>query len=53
MKSPPQGTLLKYRSNGDKLFYHPETNTFAAQTKNGIPKTIFKPKNKMEYWKKQ
>ena len=40
---PPQGTLTKIRLNGEIVLYHPGTNTFASFTKEGIPKTLFKP----------
>jgi hypothetical protein len=47
MKAPPAGTLTKVRPNGDKLFYHPETNVFATQTIEGAPRTMFKPDPKV------
>ncbi|MBF0313785.1 MAG: hypothetical protein HQK52_10245 [Oligoflexia bacterium] len=54
MKNPPAGTLTKTRPhNGDKLFYHPETNTFASQTTEGAPRTMFKPDDGMKYWERQ
>ncbi len=53
VNNPPHGTLMKKRSNGDTIFYHPETNTFAAKNKDGVPKTMFKPKKEMEYWENQ
>jgi hypothetical protein len=53
ISEPPSGTLTKIRPNGDKLFYNPKTNTFVATTKDGVPKTMFKPKNGKDYWKKQ
>lgn len=53
VNNPPEGTLTKTRANGDRLFYHPETNTFAVRTKDGVPKTMFKPDKKIKYWSKQ
>lgn len=53
INNPPSGTLTKTRPNGDTLFYHPDTNTFAVKTKDGVPKTMFKPEKKMDYWNKQ
>lgn len=54
MDNPPPGTLTKTRtSNGDQLFYHPASNTFAVRTANGVPKTMFKPKGGISYWNAQ
>jgi pyocin large subunit-like protein len=53
VRKPSHGTLTKIRSNGDVLFYDPMTNTFSVKTKDGVPKTMFKPKGGMEYWEKQ
>ncbi|OMK90924.1 S-type Pyocin family protein [Yersinia pestis subsp. microtus bv. Caucasica] len=53
VNNPPEGTLTKTRPNGDELFYHPQLNTFAVKTKDGVPKTMFKPSDKMGYWNKQ
>lgn len=53
VNNPPSGTLTKTRNNGDTILYHPETNTFAAKNKDGVPKTMFKPKLKMKYWENQ
>ena len=39
----PYGTLSKTRSNGDRILYHPESNTFGIESAQGIPKTMFKP----------
>jgi hypothetical protein len=47
---PPAGTISKTRANGDQLFYYPRTNIFAVKTKEGVPKTIFKPKTGKKYW---
>jgi RHS repeat-associated protein len=53
IKNPPPGTLTKTRSNGEKLFYNPATNTFAVQAANGAPKTMFKPQDGINYWNRQ
>ncbi|HCR1072813.1 TPA: S-type pyocin domain-containing protein [Enterobacter cloacae] len=53
VRTPPSGTLTKVRQNGDVMYYHPATNTFSVKTKDGVPKTMFKPKGGMEYWEKQ
>lgn len=43
LSNPPPGTLMKTRSNGEIVCYHPESNTFASFTNEGNPKTLFKP----------
>lgn len=50
---PPPGTLRKFRENGDRLYYHPPTNTFGVTTSNGTPKTMFRPDRGMDYWNRQ
>jgi pyocin large subunit-like protein len=50
---PPAGTLHIERSNGDKLLYDPKANMFAVFTRDGAPRTIFKPRDGMEYWNEQ
>ena len=58
--NPPKGTLVKVRKNGDSVFYQPSTNTFAVKTKDGLPRTVFKPDpkehgytNNLEYFHAQ
>lgn len=41
--NPPAGTLTKVRSNGEKVFYNPTSNTFGVQAADGAPKTMFQP----------
>ena len=53
INNPPKGTEVKVRGNGDKLFYHQESNVFVAINKDGIPKTMFKPIDKKEYFDAQ
>ena len=53
MNNPPKGTLTKTRPNGDQMFYHKESNTFAVRTKTNTPRTMFKPKAGIKYWDKQ
>ena len=43
MTNPPAGTLTKTRSNGDRIFYHEQSNTFAIQNADGVPRTMYKP----------
>lgn len=48
---PPKGTLT--RKNGDILYYDPKGNVFAVASKEGAPRTMFKPDDGMAYWQKQ
>lgn len=57
IKSPPEGTLVKLRENGDKIYYHPDSNIFVVENKFGCPKTMYKPNteihgktNNLEYF---
>lgn len=50
---PPNGVFRKVRPNGDELFYHQATNTFAVRNAQGAPRTMFKPKDGIEYWNRQ
>ncbi|HZZ34874.1 MAG TPA: hypothetical protein VFE03_04050 [Caulobacteraceae bacterium] len=50
---PPKGTLTLVRANGDKLFYDPKANVFAVASKDGAPRTMFKPNEGMAYWDEQ
>jgi Pyocin large subunit len=47
---PPRGTLTLSRPNGDTLFYDPKGNIFAIATKDGAPRTMFKPDDGAAYW---
>lgn len=51
--SPPPGTQTLRRSNGDTLFYDPKGNVFAVMTRQGAPRTMFRPDNGAAYWQKQ
>jgi pyocin large subunit-like protein len=50
---PPKGTLTLTRKNGDTLYYDPKDNVFAVASKEGAPRTMFKPDDGMAYWEKQ
>jgi hypothetical protein len=50
---PPKGTLTLTRKNGDILYYDPKDNIFAVSSKEGAPRTMFKPDDGMAYWEKQ
>jgi pyocin large subunit-like protein len=51
--SPPKDALTLTRSNGDKLLYDPAHNIFAVVTKDGAPRTMFKPAAGRAYWDQQ
>ena len=50
---PPRGTLTLKRDNGDTLYYDPKGNTFLVATREGAPRTMFKPDDGMAYWRAQ
>jgi len=50
---PPKGVLTLKRANGDRLLYDPKGNVFAVATKDGVPRTMFKPDDGQAYWEKQ
>lgn len=50
---PPKGTLTLARNNGDTLLYDPRGNVFAVRSKEGAPRTMFKPDDGMAYWNEQ
>lgn len=51
--SPPEGTLTLTRANGDRLFYDPRENVFAVADRRGSVRTLFKPEERMAYWREQ
>jgi pyocin large subunit-like protein len=50
---PPKDVLTLTRSNGDKLMYDAHGNVFVVVTKDGAPRTMFKPHDGQAYWDKQ
>ncbi|HEY5239103.1 MAG TPA: hypothetical protein VIJ62_12035 [Rhizomicrobium sp.] len=52
-QSPPPGTEVKHRADGDTLYYNPGSNTFAVTNSDGAPKTMFKPDRGASYWNHQ
>ena len=50
---PPKGTETLTRKNGDILYYNPQANIFAVASKDGAPRTMFKPDDGAAYWQKQ
>jgi len=51
--NPPAGVQTLDRSNGDKLIYDPHGNVFVVVTRNGAPRTMFKPRGGAGYWAQQ
>ncbi len=49
---PPKGAQIITRRNGDKLIYDPRGNIFAVVTRDGAPRTMFKPDDGAAYWEK-
>lgn len=50
---PPEGTETVGRPNGDTLMYEAATNTFAVVSRDGTPRTMFKPDGGAAYWAEQ
>ena len=50
---PPAGVETLDRSNGDKLLYDPKANIFAVVSRDGAPRTMFKPRDGAAYWDEQ
>ena len=53
IEHPPKGAETITRPNGDRLIYDPAGNVFAVATKEGEPRTLFKPDSGAAYWAKQ
>jgi len=53
LTNPPQGALTKTNSLGDTLRYDPNTNTFGVLSNDSAPRTMFRPKDGMDYWNRQ
>lgn len=52
-RRPPAGTERVERPNGDVLLYQASTNTFAVVSREGVAKTMFKPRDGAAYWAEQ
>lgn len=50
---PPAGAQTLTRTNGDVLIYDPKDNVFAVRTRDGAPRTLFKPDEGPAYWQEQ
>ncbi len=53
VSAPPRGSLSTTRTNGDVLYYDPKSNVFAVADKDGVPRTMFKPRDGRAYWTQQ
>ena len=47
--NPPKGAEVVNLRRG-KIIYDAKSNTFAAATKDGVPRTMFKPEEGAAYW---
>jgi hypothetical protein len=50
---PPADAETTRRPNGDVLIYQASTNTFAVVDSDGVPRTMFKPRDGAAYWAKE
>ena len=50
---PPKDVVTLVRSNGDKLMYDAKGNVFAVVSREGAPRTMFKPRDGAAYWDQQ
>jgi len=50
---PSQSVETLTRTNGDRLLYDAQNNVFAVVTKDGAPRTMFKPRAGAAYWDQQ
>ena len=53
IERPPGGAETLDRSNGDRLIYDAKANTFAVVSRDGAPRTMFKPRGGASYWTQQ
>jgi hypothetical protein len=51
--APPPSVQTISRSNGDRLLYDAQRNVFAVVSKDGAPRTMFKPRDGADYWAQQ
>ena len=50
---PPRDVQTLDRANGDRLMYDPKANVFAVISRDGAPRTMFKPRGGASYWSQQ
>ena len=53
VSDPPPGAQTLTRANGDTLIYDPKGNVFAVVSREGAPRTLFKPDDGETYWEVQ
>ena len=53
VSDPPKGAETLKRANGDLLIYDPKGNVFAVVSREGAPRTMFKPDEGAAYWDQQ
>ena len=53
IERPPSDVETLDRKNGDRLMYAAKTNVFAVVSKDGAPRTMFKPRDGASYWSQQ
>jgi pyocin large subunit-like protein len=53
VSDPPKGAQTLKRANGDLLIYDPKGNVFAVVSREGAPRTMFKPDEGADYWAEQ
>ena len=53
VEAPPKGAQTLKRRNGDLLIYDPKANVFAVRSKEGAPRTMFRPDEGRAYWDEQ
>ncbi|MFI4974235.1 MAG: hypothetical protein ACHP84_06855 [Caulobacterales bacterium] len=51
--NPPARLERIQRTNGDALLYDPKANVFAVVSRDGAPRTMFRPRDGAAYWKQQ
>jgi hypothetical protein len=50
VERPPRDVETIDRRNGDRLLYDPGSNVFAVVSRDGAPRTMFKPRDGASYW---
>lgn len=58
LKTPPKGTRMAVRENGERMFYHAASDRFGVIGRNGFLKTYYRPgggvaKDGLRYWRGQ
>jgi hypothetical protein len=53
VEHPPSDVQTLDRRNGDRLMYAASENIFVVVTRDGAPRTMFKPRGGVSYWSQQ